>query len=76
MRECFCAIAEIWTWAHALAQQQPRPVLPEQVLRELAQSMDNECIADVDFRAQARTLLFLASQRSGRQFWQKRYAVP
>ena len=50
-------IAEIWTWAHALVRPEPRPVLPEQVARELAQSMDNAEVSDMDFRAQARALL-------------------
>jgi hypothetical protein len=41
-------IAEPWTRAHALERPEPRPVLPEQVVRQLAQSMDNTDVFDLD----------------------------
>lgn len=50
-------IAEIWTWGHSLVRPMLSPVMPEQVARELAQSMDNAQVSDAQFRAQARILL-------------------
>lgn len=50
-------ISEIWTWAYAIERSEPCSVLPEQLARVLASSVNDSGISDEEFRAQARALL-------------------
>ena len=59
-------IAEIWTWAHALARPEPPGAVPDEAVRELAQAMDDPALSDAEFRANARTLLAPWARGAGR----------
>ena len=50
-------IAEIWSWAHAVASPEPRHHLPEEVACELARVMDDSAVSDAEFRERSRALL-------------------
>jgi TnpA family transposase len=50
-------IAEIWSWAHAVARPEPRRHLPEEVACELARVMDDSAVSDVEYREHSRLLL-------------------
>ena len=50
-------IAEIWSWAHAVARPEPRQHLPEEVACELARVMDDTEVSDAEYRERSRILL-------------------
>ena len=50
-------IAEIWSWAHAVARPAPRHTMPEEVAAALARTMDDPVLTDAQFRDQSRVLL-------------------
>jgi hypothetical protein len=50
-------IAEIWSWAHAVARPEPRHHLLEEVACALAYVMDNTDVSDADYRERSRVLL-------------------
>jgi hypothetical protein len=50
-------IAEIWSWAHAVACPEPRHHLPEEVACELARVMDDPAVSDAEYRERSRALL-------------------
>jgi len=49
-------IAEVWSWAHAVARPAPRHTMPEEVAAALARAMDDPVLTDAQFRDQARAL--------------------
>jgi TnpA family transposase len=59
-------IAEIWTWAHALARKESQPVVLQDVTMELAKTMDDPTVSDAEFRTQARTLLAPLTSQAAR----------
>lgn len=59
-------IAKIWRWAHALAHPEPQPVVADDVVRVLAQAMDDPAVSDADFRANAQALLAPWARRARR----------
>jgi hypothetical protein len=50
-------IAEIWSWAHAVARPEPRHHLPEEVACVLACVMDDAEVSDAEYRERSRVLL-------------------
>ena len=50
-------IADVWTWAQALARPESRAAVPEEVARDLASAVDDPALSDADYRARARALL-------------------
>jgi hypothetical protein len=50
-------IAEVWTWAQSLTRPEPRPAVPEEVVRELAKAIDDPEVSNAEYRARARFLL-------------------
>jgi hypothetical protein len=50
-------IAEIWSWAHAVARPEPRHHLPEEVAYALACVMDDAAVSNAEYRERSRVLL-------------------
>jgi|SRR5450631_1245954 len=50
-------IAEIWSWAHAVARPEPRHHLPEEAACALARVMDDTEVSDAEYRERSRVLL-------------------
>jgi hypothetical protein len=50
-------IAEVWSWAHAVARPEPRHHLPEEVAYALACVMDDAAVSDAEYRERSRVLL-------------------
>lgn len=58
-------VAEIWSWAHAIARPEPHRHLPEEAAVALARIMDDAAVSDAEYRERSRALL--APWRSGAQ---------
>jgi TnpA family transposase len=59
-------IAEIWSWAHAVAHPEPRHNLPEELAVELARDMDDSALSDAQYRNKVRVVLAPWRPGSGR----------
>jgi hypothetical protein len=50
-------IAEVWSWAQAVARPEPHHHLPEEVACVLARVMDDSEVSDAEYRERSRVLL-------------------